>query len=196
MLKRLLAVALILAVIPFIVACKHQNTPDTNKDNNEKNQTETSQTDNKKPSDSSEKEDAGKTPDKNDKENESEATVKNPFVNDKNDKDTPVSNQKPQGETSAQENGNSDKNDAQKPQVEKEEMEPITEVPDDFKKCTYEEYQAMTAETQKTFFEKFENVEAFFDWYNDAKAKYEKENAAIEIGNGEINLGDVLNGKK
>ncbi len=174
MFKRLLAVAMIIAMIPFIVACKQQNTTDTNKEN-ESAQTESAQTEDKNPS--SDKEETPNNKDESGK-------------NDKNstDKDTPVSNKDPQGNTT--------ENNPQNNQGDKEEPTPITKVPENIRNCTYEEYHAMTAETQKAFFEKFESVEAFFDWYKDAKAKYEKENAAIEIGGGEINLGDVMNGKK
>ena len=56
----------------------------------------------------------------------------------------------------------------------------------------FEEYIAMSGEEQKKYMESFSSVEAFFAWYNDAKAKYDEENAGIEI-DGEINLGDYIN---
>lgn len=62
---------------------------------------------------------------------------------------------------------------------------------------TYEEYNAMTAEKQQEYFNSFESVEKFFDWYNSAKSEYEKNNPSIEIGSdGSIDLGEIANGKK
>lgn len=73
----------------------------------------------------------------------------------------------------------------------------VTTVPEKTEDCSYEEYHAMTPEAQQKFFNKFESVEAFFVWYNAAKAKYEKDNAAIEIGGGgQIDLGEVIGGGK
>ena len=72
----------------------------------------------------------------------------------------------------------------------------VTTVPEKTEDCTYEEYHAMTPEAQQQFFAKFESVEAFFVWYNAAKAQHEKDNAAIEIGDGEIDLGEVLGSGK
>ncbi len=196
MFKKLLVLGMILAMIPFVVACKDSNVPvdnnDTNKDQSETSKTPENSGDNKKPSSSEgQKEESGNQTNAEDKD--SGSTTENPFHKD--DKDTPVSNKKPQVEGSTEGSTVTDKNTTPDNSGE-EEMEPITEVPDEITKCTYQEYHAMTADTQKAFFEEFENIEAFFDWYNDAKAKYEKENAAIEIEDGEIDLGDVMNGKK
>ena len=57
---------------------------------------------------------------------------------------------------------------------------------------TYEKYIAMSPEEQQKFIQTFENLEDYFAWYNEAKAKYDEENAGIEI-DGEINLGDYIN---
>lgn len=60
---------------------------------------------------------------------------------------------------------------------------------------TYEEYISMSGSEQQKYFESFESPEAFFAWYNDAKAKYEAENPSIEIGGDEeIDLGDIIGG--
>ncbi len=69
--------------------------------------------------------------------------------------------------------------------------EPVTTIPEKLTDCTYEEYHNMTPETQQKFFNSFENVEAFFQWYNAAKAEYEKENGAIQT-DGEINLDEII----
>ncbi|MBQ8914622.1 MAG: hypothetical protein IJ046_00425 [Clostridia bacterium] len=57
---------------------------------------------------------------------------------------------------------------------------------------TYEEYHAMKADDQQAFFESFGSIEDFFDWYKAAKAKYEKDNPDQEIGDGPIDLGDLI----
>ena len=72
----------------------------------------------------------------------------------------------------------------------------VTTVPEKIEDCTYEEYHAMTPEAQQQFFAKFESIEKFFEWYNAAKAQYEEDNQAIEIGDGQIDLNEVLGGEE
>ncbi|MBE6991227.1 MAG: hypothetical protein E7430_01430 [Ruminococcaceae bacterium] len=61
---------------------------------------------------------------------------------------------------------------------------------------TYEEYQALSAEEQQAFFEKFESMEDFMKWHQDAKAEYDAEQDYIEIGGDTvIDLGEIINGK-
>lgn len=56
---------------------------------------------------------------------------------------------------------------------------------------SYEEYIAMSGTEQQKFYESFSDPIDFFNWINDAKAKYEKEHPSIEIGSdGSIDLGD------
>ena len=59
---------------------------------------------------------------------------------------------------------------------------------------TYEEYIAMSGEEQQKYMNSFSSIEAFFEWYNAAKAKYDAEHPSIEIGDGEIDLGDIIGG--
>lgn len=59
---------------------------------------------------------------------------------------------------------------------------------------TYEKYTAMSGDDQMEFFNTFASVEAFMDWYNAAKEKYEAENPAIEIEGGEIDLDSIFGG--
>ena len=59
---------------------------------------------------------------------------------------------------------------------------------------TYEKYNAMSGDEQLAFFETFDSVEAFIDWYNAAKEKYEKEHPYIEIDGGEIDLDSIFGG--
>ena len=64
------------------------------------------------------------------------------------------------------------------------------------KALTYEEYHALSGDKQQQYYESFDSVEDFFAWYNAAKAKYEEDNGAIEIEDGEINLDEVIGGGK
>ncbi len=58
-------------------------------------------------------------------------------------------------------------------------------------KVTYEEYNDMSPEEQVAFFNQFASMEDFVAWYNQAKAEYEEENGAIDVGDGNIDLGDL-----
>ena len=50
----------------------------------------------------------------------------------------------------------------------------------------------MSGDEKKKYMYSFPSIEAYFDWYNAAKAKYDEENAGIEI-EGSVNLGDYIN---
>lgn len=56
----------------------------------------------------------------------------------------------------------------------------------------YEKYNAMSGEEQMAFMQSFDTIEAFFAWLNNAKAEYEAANPAIEIGDGEIDIGAII----
>lgn len=58
----------------------------------------------------------------------------------------------------------------------------------------YQRYHNMTGEEQQAFIDNFESIEAFFEWYNAAKAEHEKMNPSTEIGGGNIDLGDLAGG--
>lgn len=62
-------------------------------------------------------------------------------------------------------------------------------------KMTYEEYMALDGKAQEEYMKSFPDVASFFDWYNAAKDKYEKENPSIEIGGDPIDMGAIINGK-
>ena len=59
---------------------------------------------------------------------------------------------------------------------------------------TYEKYNAMSGEEQMAFFSTFASVEDFVAWHKAAKEKYEAENPAIEIEDGEIDLDSIFGG--
>ena len=68
-----------------------------------------------------------------------------------------------------------------------------TQAPEDDGVVTYEEYNNMTVDEQKAHFESFEDMAAFFEWYNNAKAEHEVKNPAIEIGgDGTIDLNEIM----
>lgn len=58
---------------------------------------------------------------------------------------------------------------------------------------TYKEFISMTPADQQAYFEKFEDIEDYMKWYNDALDEYEKEQNKQEI-DGVIDLGELVNG--
>lgn len=58
----------------------------------------------------------------------------------------------------------------------------------------YKTFQAMTGAEQRAFQDSFESLDAFFEWYNAAKETYEKENPPIDVGDGVIDMEDLVGG--
>lgn len=58
----------------------------------------------------------------------------------------------------------------------------------------YEKYNAMSGEEQEAFIDSFESIQAFMDWYNAAKAEYDALHPGIDIGDGNIDAGDLIGG--
>lgn len=56
----------------------------------------------------------------------------------------------------------------------------------------YEKYNAMSGDEQLAYMQTFNSVEAFFTWYNNAKAEYEAANSSVEIGSGAIDIGEII----
>lgn len=50
----------------------------------------------------------------------------------------------------------------------------------------YADYCAMSTDEQYAYYKKFASADEFFNWYNAAKAEYDKENQAIVIEPGEV----------
>ena len=50
----------------------------------------------------------------------------------------------------------------------------------------------MSPGDQMAYMNSYSNVEDFFAWYNSAKAQYELENPPIEVGDGNVDLGDLV----
>ena len=57
---------------------------------------------------------------------------------------------------------------------------------------TYEKYISMSPEDQQAYFESYSSPDAFFKWFNAAKAEYDKNNDAIEVEGGNIDIGDYM----
>ena len=59
----------------------------------------------------------------------------------------------------------------------------------------YTSYMDMSADQQMAYIESFDSIDAFMAWFNAAKEEYNKNDGAIEIGSGEIDL-EALFGKQ
>lgn len=59
----------------------------------------------------------------------------------------------------------------------------------------YESFLAMSPEEQQKYVESFESIDQFFAWYNAAKEEYEAANPPIDVGDGNIDIGDIIEGK-
>ena len=71
-----------------------------------------------------------------------------------------------------------------------ETTEPIR-IPD-LEQLDYESFHDLSAEDQQAILESFTDIEAFFVWYNQIKAEYEAAHPAIEIGDGVVDMGDLM----
>ena len=56
---------------------------------------------------------------------------------------------------------------------------------------SYEEYRDLSGREQQEYYNTFSDVEAFFAWYNAAKAEYEAAHPGIDAGDGNIDLGEL-----
>ena len=56
-------------------------------------------------------------------------------------------------------------------------------------RLTYEAFVALSAEGQREYYDSFEDYHAFYAWYNEAKATYEREHPGEQLpGNGDISI--------
>lgn len=67
---------------------------------------------------------------------------------------------------------------------------PTPQEPEDTVQCEFEKYHSMSPADQRAYMEGFENIEAFFDWYNEVKADHEELHPSVDISDGKINLSD------
>lgn len=49
----------------------------------------------------------------------------------------------------------------------------------------------MSAQEQNDYMNSFDSIDAFFAWYNQAKAEYEASNPPIDVDGGSFDLGDL-----
>lgn len=75
------------------------------------------------------------------------------------------------------------------PPEQTEPSEPESEEP---AYLTYEAYQAMGSAEQMAYMNSFPSIDAFFAWYNSAKAQYEAENPPIDVGDGNVDMEDFM----
>ena len=57
---------------------------------------------------------------------------------------------------------------------------------------SYPDYVAMTAQQQLEFIYGFSTIEGFLEWYDVEKTKYNEQNPGQDLGDGEIDIGDLL----
>ena len=62
----------------------------------------------------------------------------------------------------------------------------------DYSKFSYEDYINMSAQQQSSFIKSFPSVGKFTEWYNEAKAEYDKNNGHINIGEDTIDISDIF----
>lgn len=65
----------------------------------------------------------------------------------------------------------------------------------DDKTLDYQKFQAMSPSEQQATMESFESIEKFFDWYDAAKKEHEEANPPVDVGDGNIDLDQIINGK-
>lgn len=58
----------------------------------------------------------------------------------------------------------------------------------------YEKFQDMSPAEQQEYMESFEDIDAFFEWYNKAKEEHEAANPPIDAGDGNVDMGDIIGG--
>ena len=56
----------------------------------------------------------------------------------------------------------------------------------------YMTFQNMSAADQQAYMGTFANLDLFFAWYNQAKADYEAANPPIDVGDGSVDMGDLV----
>ena len=56
----------------------------------------------------------------------------------------------------------------------------------------YERFQNLSASEQMAVMESFGSLDLFFAWYNQIKAEYEAANPPIDVGDGNIDIGDLV----
>ncbi len=74
--------------------------------------------------------------------------------------------------------------DTTAPETEPEKFDPS--------EYTYKDYINMSPNEQTEFIKNFPSLSKFIEWYNAAKAEYDKNNGNVDIGDDTIDLGDIF----
>ena len=74
-------------------------------------------------------------------------------------------------------------------QTEPQQTEPA-QIPEG--EINYETFTAMDPALQRQYMESFESMDAFFEWYNAAKEAYEQAHPSFDVGDGVIDVEDLL----
>lgn len=64
----------------------------------------------------------------------------------------------------------------------------------DSTELTYEKFQDMSPSQQQSTMESFGSIQDFFKWYENAKQEYETANPPIDVGDGSLDMEDIVNG--
>lgn len=86
--------------------------------------------------------------------------------------------------------GNTEPTESVGPEATTPTTEP-TQSPDK-EQMEYEKFQNMSAADQQAFMGTFENLDLFFAWYNQVKAEYEAAHPPIDVGDGSVDMGDLI----
>ena len=68
----------------------------------------------------------------------------------------------------------------------------VAPTPPPAKDLKYDEFHNLSAAEQQAFIESFNNLDLFFAWYNQAKDAYEAANPPIDVGDGNVDMGDLI----
>ncbi len=199
----LVACALALSVFLMGVSCtktKGEKGPEGIKDGTTDVQYADSQGTSKDPEDTKKDDEIGdKTPSDTTVKSEAQDTSKDTSKVDK-DKDTKDTS-KADKDKDTKDTASSDKGskDTEKAPQGSSQSGKDTEKADDKETAyqpepmTYKEFISMSAYDQQAYYEQFDNIEDYLNWYNNALKEYEKEQNKQEI-DGVIDIGDLING--
>lgn len=108
--------------------------------------------------------------------------------------DIPVPEGSAPPESGRQDSNSNEPEPTQPPQTEPVATEPAETEPVQIPEgeIDYEAFVAMDPALQRMYMESFESMDAFFAWYNAAKEAYEQAHPSIDVGDGVIDLEDLV----
>ena len=66
--------------------------------------------------------------------------------------------------------------------------------PIDYSSMDYETYMSLSSKEQEAFQDSFDSLTDFIKWFNAAKAEYDAQEPTIDMGDGNIDIGDLIGG--